>query len=80
MASGTSVAPDNAARMRSWRIPGVPSGSAVVLVAVRGQNAPVCGRVLLRERGDAQPQAVGPFGRPGRVGLVVGGQTGGHAG
>jgi len=55
-------------------------GSAGVLVAVGGQDVSVCGRVLLRERGDATPQAVGPFGQSGRVDEVVGGRTGGHAG
>jgi len=51
-----------------------------VLVAVGGQDVSVCGRVLLRERGDAPPQAVGPFGQPGRVGQVVARETGVHAG
>ena len=52
-----------------------------MLVAVGGQDVSVCGRVLLRERGDATPQAVTPFGQPGRrVDEVVGGRTGGHTG
>ena len=50
-----------------------------MLVAVGGQDVSVCGRVLLRERGDA-PQAVGPFGQPGRVDEVVGARTGGQTG
>ncbi len=41
---------------------------------------PVCGRVLLRERGDALSQVIGPFGQRGGVDKVVGGKTGGHAG
>ena len=51
-----------------------------MLVAVGGQDVSVCGRVLLRERGDAPPRAGGPFGQPGRVDEVVGGRTGGHTG